>query len=87
MENLKRIDHLTEKIEALEKAIKGNKEKSDWLDPQEALELLKVSPRTLQNLRDQGKIGFTRLGRKLIYYSRASVERILKENYQEPFNQ
>lgn len=81
------IDRLTEKIEALEKAIKGKKEKSDWLDSQEVLQLLRISPRTLQNLRDQGKIGFTRIGKKLIYYSRESVERILKQNYQGPFNQ
>lgn len=88
MEHLKSIDRLTEKIEALEKAIKGKKEKkSDWLDSQEVLQLLKISPRTLQNLRDQRRIGYSRIGKKLIYYSRESVDRILKKNYQEPFNQ
>jgi hypothetical protein len=87
-QNNKAINSLAEKIEALEKAIKGkNQDKPDWLDPQDTLDLLKCSPRTLQSMRDHGKIGFTRIGRKKIFYSRGSIEKLLSKNYQVPFNQ
>ena len=87
-QNNRAINRLAEKIEALEKAIKGkNEDKPDWLDPQDALELLKCSPRHLQNMRDNGRIGFTRIGRRKIFYSRESINKLLSKNYQVPFNQ
>ena len=80
------LDTLIQKVEALhEKLIGKQKEKKEWLEPQEVMEILKISPRCLQTYRDQGKIGFSKIGKKKIYYSRKSVEELLHKNYVEPF--
>jgi hypothetical protein len=44
------------------------------------MQLLHISPRTLQTLRSNGTIPHTRLGRK-IYYRRQDIENILRDNY------
>lgn len=58
---------------------------NEWLTGPEVLKLLNVSSRTLQNYRDYGKVGFSVIGRRKIYYLRSSVEKLLKANYHEPF--
>ncbi len=50
------------------------------LDGQDVMTKLHISPRTLQTLRSNGTIPYTRIGRK-IYYFRHDIERILKDNY------
>ena len=50
------------------------------LDGQDVMMKLHISPRTLQTLRSNGPIPYTRIGRK-IYYFRHDIERILKDNY------
>ena len=52
----------------------------DWLDGSEVMRLLKISKRTLQTLRDTGKLPFSHLGGK-IYYCRLDIQRILADNY------
>ena len=52
----------------------------ELLDGQDIMQLLHVSPRTLQTLRSNGTIPHTRLGRK-IYYRRQDIENILRDNY------
>lgn len=52
----------------------------DWIDGQEVMMKLKISPRTLQTLRSNGTIPFTRIGHKL-YYLKQDIERILRNNY------
>lgn len=81
------LDLLIQKVEALlEKTNNKQEQKKEWLEPQEVMEILKISPRCLQTYRDQGKIGFSKIGKKKIYYSRKSVEELLHKNYVEPFN-
>lgn len=50
------------------------------LDGQDVMMRLHISQRTLQTLRSNGTLPFTRIGRK-IYYLRSDIERILKDNY------
>ena len=50
------------------------------LDGQDVMMRLHISPRTLQTLRSNGTIPYTRIGRK-IYYFRHDIERLLKDNY------
>lgn len=50
------------------------------LDGQDIMQMLHVSPRTLQTLRSNGTIPYTRIGRK-IYYLREDIEKILRDNY------
>lgn len=52
----------------------------ELLDGQDIMQLLHISPRTLQTLRSNGSIPHTRLGRK-IYYRRQDIENILRDNY------
>lgn len=50
------------------------------LDGQDVMMKLHISPRTLQTLRTNGTLPYTRIGRK-IYYFRRDIEEILKNNY------
>jgi len=50
------------------------------LDGQDVMLRLHISQRTLQTLRSNGTLPFTRIGRKT-YYLRSDIERILKDNY------
>ena len=52
----------------------------DWIDGQEVMQKLKISPRTLQTLRSNGTIPYTRIGHKL-YYLMQFIERILRNYY------
>ena len=53
---------------------------SHWLDNQDVMHLLHISPRTLQTLRSNGILPFSRIGNKL-YYKRSDIQRILQDNY------
>lgn len=59
---------------------KPNIDLENLLDGQDIMQMLHVSPRTLQTLRSNGTIPYTRIGRK-IYYLREDIERILWNNY------
>lgn len=51
-----------------------------WIDGQAVMNALHISERTLQNLRDNGTLGYTTLGRK-IYYRIGEIDRLLNNNY------
>lgn len=48
----------------------------DWLDNQDVCQMLDISPRTLQTLRDNGTLAYSQINRK-IYYKPEDVESIL----------
>ena len=52
----------------------------DWIDNQDVSNMLHVSPRTLQTLRSNGTLPFSRIGGK-IYYLRRDIQKILADNY------
>jgi hypothetical protein len=52
----------------------------DWLDNQDVMQILHISPRTLQTLRSNGLLPFSRIGNKL-YYRRSDISRILNNHY------
>ena len=52
-------------------------EEKKWLDNQEVCLLLKVSPRTLQTLRDNGTLAYTQICHKT-YYKPGDVESIIR---------
>jgi len=52
----------------------------DWLDTQNVERLLRISPRTLQTLRSNGTIPFSRVGAKL-YYKRSDIQQVLEDKY------
>lgn len=52
------------------------KEPDEWLDSKEVCEILCVSSRSLQHLRNNGTLSFTRIDRK-IYYRKQDVMSLL----------
>jgi len=50
---------------------------SKWYDNQDVCTILRISPRTLQTLRDNGTLPFTQIGRK-IYYKPEDVQKAVK---------
>ena len=60
-----------------EMASRGNdKGLGNWLDNQDVCQMLNISPRTLQMLRDNGTLAYSQINRKM-YYRPEDVESIL----------
>jgi len=54
-----------------------------YLSGEEVMEYLHISPRTLQNLRDNRIIGYTTIGGKILY-PEEMLEQVLYQNYRSP---
>jgi len=54
-----------------------------YLSGEEVMDYLHVSPRTLQNLRDNRIIGYTTIGGKILY-PEDTLETVLYQNYRSP---
>jgi|JI10StandDraft_1071094.scaffolds.fasta_scaffold223966_4 hypothetical protein len=69
----------TELLQDLKEILSHNlpKKPKQWLKSQEVRKLLKISPGTLQNLRINGTLRFTKIG-GLIYYSYEDIELLLE---------
>ena len=78
-ELVSRLDEITTRLNA------KNEPKNDtFLDNQEFLILMKISKRTAQTWRDEGRISFSQVGNK-IYYKLSDVEKLLNEHYNKSF--
>ena len=74
-ELLTSINSFVTKMKAM--ASRGNDKKlGDWLDNQDVCQMLNISPRTLQTLRDNGTLAYSQINRK-VYYKLEDVKRIL----------
>ena len=69
---------LLENIKALINHQSGFKAKK-WLKSPEVRELLSISPGTLQNLRINGTLPYTKIG-GVIYYDYEEIEKVLADN-------
>ena len=74
-----RLENITQQLNS-----KVGPKKETFLDNQEFLLLLKISKRTAQTWRDEGKISFSQVGNK-IYYKLSDVEKLLTEHYNKSF--
>ena len=74
-----RLDYITQQLNT-----KTAPKKETFLDNQEFLLLLKISKRTAQTWRDEGKISFSQVGSK-IYYKLSDVEKLMQEHYNKAF--
>ena len=52
----------------------------DWIDGQDVMQILHISSRTLQTLRSNGTLPYSRIGAKL-YYRKQDILKILNDNY------
>lgn len=79
-------EELLEQISEIRNSLNlKQKQPSDvFVDNQEFIDLMKISKRTAQSWRDEGKISFSQIGGK-IYYKMSDVEKLLNENYNKSF--
>jgi hypothetical protein len=54
-------------------------EQKQWLKSYEVKKLLKISPGTLQNLRINGTLTYTKIG-SIIYYNSEDIDKLLDAN-------
>ena len=54
----------------------GEKKAERWMDSHAVCRKLRISPRTLQTLRDNGTLAFTKIGNRT-YYRLEDVERVI----------
>jgi len=54
--------------------------KDTWIDNQDVLQTLHISKRTLQTLRDNGTLPYSKVKGKF-YYKVSDVEQLLQDNY------
>jgi len=57
----------------------------EWLKSAEVRKLLKISPGTLQNLRINGTLAYTRIG-SILYYKYADILKVLETNTIQNFD-
>ena len=76
---LAKIDNINTQLNS-----KADAKKETFLDNQEFLQLMKISKRTAQTWRDEGKISFSQVGSK-IYYKLSDVEKLLQAHYNKSF--
>ena len=53
-----------------------DKKLGEWLDNQDVCQMLNISPRTLQTIRNNGTLAYSQINRK-VFYKPEDVERIL----------
>lgn len=70
------IKIIKDKISNSDSAINDDK----WLSNPDVLKQLRISKRTLQTLRDTGKLKFSKSGGK-IYYKQSDIKKYLELNY------
>ena len=54
----------------------GEKKMCEWMDNQDVCQMLNISPRTLQTLRDNGTLAYSQINHKT-YYRPEDVQRIV----------
>ncbi|MCS2775435.1 helix-turn-helix domain-containing protein [Phocaeicola dorei] len=74
-EMVSRFDELVTRAGALYPK-DNDKKMSEWMDSQDVCMLLNISPRTLQTLRDNGRLAYSQINHKT-YYLPEDVERVL----------
>lgn len=66
-------------ISEIKEIMKQHPQPKKWLKSAEVRKLLNISPGTLQNLRVNGTLNFTKVG-SIIYYSYSDIQKLLEIN-------
>ncbi|MFY0624892.1 MAG: helix-turn-helix domain-containing protein [Reichenbachiella sp.] len=72
-------DFKVELIDEIKQMLNPTNEHKQWLRSSEIRKMLKISPGTLQNLRVNGTLPYTKIG-GVIYYSFTDVKQMLESN-------
>ena len=81
------FQYLIKRLDTIENAVNHRAEdilQKSWLNGEQAMDLLSVSRRTLQNYRDRGILGFSQVGNKF-YYRACDIRQHLDDHYQAGF--
>lgn len=70
-----KLNRLSDRVNEILRKRDG-KRLSRWMDNQEVCQQLRISPRTLQTLRDNGTLAYSQIGHK-IFYKPEDVQRIV----------
>ena len=63
---------------------RSSRRMSDWMDNQDVCQALKISPRILQDYRNNGILPYRQLGGKILYRE-SDIERVLQRCYRGKF--
>jgi hypothetical protein len=78
-EDLTRLEDLLKEIKQIIQP--GQSQPKKWLKSSEVRKMLNISPGTLQNLRINGTLRFTKMG-SIMYYKLEDINKVLEENGQ-----
>ena len=75
---------LVTKLDEINIKLDNTNHKETFLDNQEFIQMMKISKRTAQTWRDEGKISFSQIGSK-VYYKLGDVESLIQGHYHRAF--
>lgn len=78
------IDRMLDKVEMLAKKCRPTLNGDRYLTDMELSERLKISRRTLQYYRREGRIPYYQIGTKILY-KESDIEKMLKDSYRKLF--
>ena len=76
-EDLRRLEDLLNEIKQIIQP--GQSQTKKWLKSSEVRKMLNISPGTLQNLRINGTLRFTKMG-SIMYYKLEDINKVLEGN-------
>ena len=76
------LDHMVERLGSLSRSYRPMLNGERFLSDRELSERLKISRRTLQEYRNEGKLPYIQLGGKELY-KESDIERMLQNGYKE----
>lgn len=77
-ELLSRLRQFVKRMDGINRQ-RGGRRMSDWMDNQDVCQVLKISPRTLQTLRDCGRLPHSKIKNR-INYRPEDVERLIEND-------
>ena len=79
------LDHMVERLDGLSRNYRPRLNGERFLSDRELSERLKISRRTLQEYRNEGKLPYIQLGGKVLY-KESDIERMLQNGYKEAWH-
>ena len=65
-ELVSRLGQFVKRMDSINR-LRSGRRMSEWMDNQDVCHALKISPRTLQTLRDNGTLAYTKIGNRTYY--------------------
>ena len=82
-ELVSRLGQFVKRMDSINRQ-RSSRRMSDWMDNQDVCQALKISPRTLQDYRNNGILPRRQLGGKILY-RKSDIERVLQSCYRGKF--